>query len=77
MASLVTVKMVLLAIGVVDVDGVLVEHCDVVGIGVFSRAEERVLTDAGGDVEFACWCSDVERILRFFLLLGSPCRWEG
>jgi hypothetical protein len=28
-----------------------------------------VLTDTGGDVEFVGWCSDVERILRFFCCL--------
>ena len=56
-------------VGVVYVDSVLVKYGDVIGIGVFSRAEERVLTDAGGEVEFVGWCSDVERILRFFCCL--------
>jgi hypothetical protein len=29
-----------------------------------------VLTDAGGDVEFIGWISDVERVLRFFCCLN-------
>ena len=47
---------------IVDVNFVVVEHCDVVGIGIFSCAEERVLADAWRDVQFVGWWPDVEWI---------------
>jgi hypothetical protein len=53
-------------IGVIDIDHLLVEYCDIICICKFAHAEERMLTDAWGDVEFVGWRSDVEWVFGKF-----------
>jgi hypothetical protein len=57
-------------VGVVDVDHFLVKNRDVVGIGKFTCAEKRMLTDTGGDVEFICRHSHGKWVF------GHLCGWD-